>query len=97
MDRSDAPACEVEKQLGLWYVVGSPQTSNAHLFGTRVGIVVARTIRRLLASEPPPASRTSEETDVMMLAAVQPYGHEDPLEISRTEFESFVRDGWLLL
>ena len=29
-----------------------------------------------------------------MLAAVHPYGHEDPLEISRTEFESIVRDGF---
>ena len=28
----------------------------------------------------------------MTLAAVHPYGHEEPLEISRTEFESFVRD-----
>ena len=31
--------------------LGRSQTSNAHLIGTRVGIVVARTIRRLLASE----------------------------------------------
>ena len=30
----------------------------------------------------------------MTLAAVHPYGHEEPLEISRTEFESFVRDGF---
>ena len=30
----------------------------------------------------------------MMIAAVHPYGHEEPLEISRTEFESFVRDGF---
>ena len=32
--------------------------------------------------------------DAMTLAAVHPYGHEEPLEISRTEFESFVRDGF---
>ena len=30
----------------------------------------------------------------MMLAAVHPYGHEQPLEISRTEFESLMRDGF---
>ena len=29
-----------------------------------------------------------------MLAAVHPYGHEEPLEISRTEFESLMRDGF---
>ena len=34
---------------GLW--LGRSQTSNAHLIGTRVGIVAARTIRRLLARE----------------------------------------------
>ena len=34
---------------GLW--LGISQTSDAHLIGTRVGIVVARTIRRLPASE----------------------------------------------
>ena len=34
---------------GLW--LERSQTSNAHLIGTRVGIVVARTIRRLPASE----------------------------------------------
>ena len=33
----------------LW--LGRSQTGNAHLIGTRVGIVVARTIRRLAASE----------------------------------------------
>ena len=33
---------------GLW--LGRSQTSNAHFIGTRVGIVVALTIRRLLAS-----------------------------------------------
>ena len=49
MEGSDAPACEVEKQLELW--LGRSQTSNAHFIGTRVGIVVARTIRRLPASE----------------------------------------------
>ena len=45
-------------------------------------------------TEPPPVLRTSEETYAMTLAAVHPYGHEEPLEISRTEFESFVRDGF---
>ena len=34
---------------GLW--LGRSQTSNAHFVGTRVGIVVARTIRRLPSSE----------------------------------------------
>ena len=34
---------------GLW--LGRSQIGNAHLIGTRVGIVVARTIRRLLTSE----------------------------------------------
>ena len=34
---------------GLW--LGGSQTSNVHLIGTRVGIVVARTVRRLPASE----------------------------------------------
>ena len=51
MERSDAPACEVEKQLGYGLWLGRSQTSNAHLIGTRVGIVVARTIRRLPTSE----------------------------------------------
>ena len=41
-------------------------------------------------AEPPPVLRTSDETDAMALAAVHPYGHEEPLETSRTEFESFV-------
>ena len=45
-------------------------------------------------SEPPPLLKTSDETDAMVLAAVHPFGHEDPLEISRTEFESIVRDGF---
>ena len=36
-------------RYGVW--LGRPQTSNAHLMGTRVGIVVARTIRRLPTSE----------------------------------------------
>ena len=45
---------------------------------------------------PPPAEplKTSEETDAVMLAAVHPCGHEEPLEISRTEFESLMRDGF---
>ena len=34
---------------GLW--LGRSQTSNAHLLGTRLGIVVARTIRRLPTAE----------------------------------------------
>ena len=34
----------------VWWL-GRSQTSNAHLIGTRVGIVVARTIRHLPASE----------------------------------------------
>ena len=29
-------------------------------------------------AEPPPVLRTSEEADVMTLAAVDPYGHEEP-------------------
>ena len=40
-------------------------------------------------AEPPPVLRTSDETDAMTLAAVHPYGHEEPLE-----FESFVRDSF---
>ena len=47
-------------------------------------------------AEPPPVLRTSEETDAMILAAVHPYGHEELLDISRTGFESFVRDGFYL-
>ena len=46
-----APACEVEKQLGVGLWLGRSQTSNAHLIGTRVGIVVARSVRRLPPSE----------------------------------------------
>ena len=45
-------------------------------------------------AEPPRVLRTSEETDAMTLAAVHPYGHEEHPEINRTEFESFVRDGF---
>ena len=41
-------------------------------------------------AEPPPLLKTSEETDAMMLAALHPYGYEEPLEISRTEFELLV-------
>ena len=44
-------------------------------------------------AEPSPLLKTSSETDAMMLAAIHPYGHEKPLEFSRTEFESIVRDG----
>ena len=43
-------------------------------------------------AEPPPLLKTSSKTDAMMLAAIHPYGHEEPLEITRTEFESIVRD-----
>ena len=53
VEKSDAPASGVELKSswdhGLW--LERSQTSNAHLIGTRVGIVVARTIRRLPASE----------------------------------------------
>ena len=45
-------------------------------------------------AEPPPVLRTSEEADAMMLAAVHPYCHEALVEISQTEFESFLRDGF---
>ena len=45
-------------------------------------------------AEPPPVLRTSEVTDAMTLPAAHPYGHEEPLDISRTESESFVRDGF---
>ena len=46
-------------------------------------------------AEPPPVLKTSAETDAMMLAAVHLYGHEEPSEISRTEFESIVREDTL--
>ena len=45
-------------------------------------------------AEPPPLMKTSSETDAMMLAGIHQYGHEEPLEISRTEFESIVKDGF---
>ena len=32
----------------------------------------------------------------MMVAAIHPHGHEEPLVISRTKFESIVRDGFYL-
>ena len=44
-------------------------------------------------AEPPPLLKTSSET-AMMLAATHPYGHKELLEISKTEFESMVRDGF---
>ena len=44
-------------------------------------------------AEPPPMVNTSSGTDAMMYAAIHPHGHEQPLENSRTEFESIVRDG----
>ena len=45
-------------------------------------------------AERPPVLRTSNETDAMTLAAAHPCRHEEPLEISRTEFESFMKDGF---
>ena len=46
------PTLQPAKLKSSWgSLLGRSQTSNAHLIGTRVGIVVARTIRRLLASE----------------------------------------------
>ena len=48
------PTLQLAKLKSSWgYVLwlGRSQTSNAHLIGTTVGIVVARTIRRLPASE----------------------------------------------
>ena len=44
--------------------------------------------------EPPPLLKNSSETDATMLAAIHPYRHEEPLDISRTEFGSIVRDGF---
>ena len=34
-------------------------------------------------AEPPLLLKTGSETDAMMFAAIHPYGHEEPLEISR--------------
>ena len=48
------PTLQLAKLKSSWgygFWLERSQTSNAHLIGTRVGIVVARTIRRLLASE----------------------------------------------
>ena len=42
---------KLRSSWGYGLRLGRLQTSNAHLIGTRVGIVVARTIRRLPASE----------------------------------------------
>ena len=42
---------------------------------------------------PQPEFDASSETDAMMLAAVRPYGHEEPHEVRRREFESPVREG----
>ena len=50
---------EGEKQLGYGLWLRRSQTSNAHLIGTRVGIVVARTIRRLPTSEREEAMRST--------------------------------------
>ena len=47
--RKDPTLQPAKLNYGLW--LGRSQISNAHLIGTRVGIVVARTIRRLPASE----------------------------------------------
>ena len=49
-----------------------------------------------LPSEPPPEWKYSSDTDATILAAVHPYGHEQPVKTSRTEFESIVRDGFYL-
>ena len=46
-------------------------------------------------AEPPPVLRTSDEADAMTLAAVHPYGHEEPLEISRTEFDFYFEEDTL--
>ena len=46
-------------RYGLW--LGPSQTSNAHLLGTRVGIVVARTIRRL------PSTKREEASSVVAM------------------------------
>ena len=43
--------CEVEKQLGVSFVVGEITDKQHYLIGTRVGIVEARTTRRLPTSE----------------------------------------------
>ena len=45
-------------------------------------------------AEPPRMLRTSSETGAMMLAAIHPYGREGLFEISKTEFESIVGDGF---
>ena len=44
------------------------------------------------AEPPPPELHASKDTDAMVLAAVHPYGDEKPVETSRNEFESIVRD-----
>ena len=44
-------------------------------------------------AEPQPVTDPSSETDAVMLAAVHQYGHEEPSEVSRTGFESTVREG----
>ena len=48
-------------------------------------------------TESPHAIGLSSETDAMMLAAVHPYpyGLEEPSEVSRTEFETIVKEGSL--
>ena len=51
---------------GLW--MGRSQTSNAHLIGTRLGIVVARTIRRL------PASKREESNLVVVMRVISVAG-----------------------
>ena len=37
----------------------------------------------------------SPETDAMMLAAVRPHGHDEPHEVSRSEFESAMSRAFL--
>ena len=43
-------------------------------------------------ADPPPAIDPSSETVAMMLAPIHSYGHKEPFEVSRAEFESTVRD-----
>ena len=43
-------------------------------------------------ADPPPAIDPSSETVAMMLAPIHSYGHKEPVEVCRAEFESTVRD-----
>ena len=69
-------------------------TASSSLRDVRGDVVMEEAPPPPQPAEPPPVLRTSEEADAMTLAAVHRYGHEEPLEISRTEFQSFVRDGF---